>query len=74
MKEKLTPMQVWQDFETTVLPDIKSKPAEIRKAQQTARKTGIAGKGNLGADRIRRIVEKYAPGRYEFHYEYFTLK
>ena len=71
--EILNKDQAWQDFTKNVKPGIwKSLTYAERNAIQQAekdflnRRIDIRGKPvNLGMDRVKRILEQYAPGRYE---------
>ena len=72
-------MEAWEDFEREVLPNINPQHFELRKAKQTAEGKVVKPNGTvvvLGAKRIYRLLEKYAPGVYEFHQgePYFTKK
>jgi hypothetical protein len=82
MKEHLTPSEVWLEFWTNVGSQMKPIENELHQADRTFRgevkrksKKGVRVV-TLGADRIKRLVEKYAPGRYEYHEgePYFTRK
>lgn len=77
-RQHLTPAQAWADFEKTILPGIKAPDANLRKAIQTGKgKVVRAGKAvALGPRRIKRLLDQYAPGVYEFHdgEPYFTKK
>ena len=74
--QHLTAAEAWADFEAEILPSLGSLTdmPDLRKAKQTAR--GTVKKKNrygawvpvqLGWKRVKRLLEKYAPGRYEFH-------
>lgn len=68
-QQHLTPAEAWADFEQTILPGIKAPDANLRKAIQTA-KGNVKKKGRvmkLGAERIKKLLDQYAPGVYEFH-------
>ena len=82
MKAHLTPLEVWTEFWETTGQYIKPRPNVLHQAFRTAKGEikRTSGKGErvvmLGPDRIKRLVEKYAPGRYEYHEgePYFTRK
>lgn len=63
MEKHLTMQQAWDDFLQVVYPNVegRKKRMDIIKALSDQRR------GLLGARRIRRILEKYAPDRYTFH-------
>lgn len=67
-KKHLTPLEAWDDFYSWFQADGKT-PNEIVLAEYTRRaKLKVRGKTKaLGEKRIRRLLEKYAPGRYTFH-------
>lgn len=83
MKEHLTPIEVWNEFWETTGKHIKPRPNELHQAYRTAKgevrriskKTGERIVV-LGPDRIKRLVEQFAPGQYEYHdgEPYFTRK
>lgn len=73
-KSHLSPLDAWADFYDNYKGQ---KTREIYIAQQTwegrvFQKSGH--KKQLGPLRIRRLLDKYAPGQYEFHEgsPYFT--
>ena len=65
--------QAWQDFAQNVKPEIwsdlsVSERNGIQQAEKDFRneRTDIRGKPvNLGMDRVKRILEQYAPERYD---------
>lgn len=75
MEEKrIDPIAAWDDFYSSL--DIHPIPNEIVVAQATRNgKQKQNGKAKvLGVKRIRRLLEKYAPGKYVYHegQPYFT--
>jgi hypothetical protein len=83
MSNHLTPLEVWNEFWETTGRHLKPVPNELWKANQTAQggvkrvtKRGEVNTVTLGAGRVKRLIEKYAPGRYEYHEgePYFTRK
>ena len=74
-KKHLTPLEAWADF---YLNYKESKPAELYIAQQTSEGRVLQPKSGkpkvLGPLRIARLLNKYAPGQYDFHEgsPYFT--
>jgi len=74
-KKHLSPLEAWNDFYSTFKGN---KPSELYIAQQTCEGRVVQPKSGkpkeLGAKRIRRLLDKYAPGQYEFHEgsPYFT--
>lgn len=74
-KEHLTPLEAWADFYENYKG---KKPSELYVAQKTYEGKAYQPKsGNvkqLGPQRIRRLLDKYAPGQYDFHEgsPYFT--
>lgn len=77
----LTPTECWEDFwewYKTVRPA--RMPNELAVADLTHKgevtKTNSRGEivqVRLGPDRIARLLEKYAPGRYVLHPAYYTM-
>ena len=71
-RQHLNPLEAWDDF----YRDFKcegNKPNELVLAEYTRRGGLINGKPKtLGEKRIRRLLEKYAPGKYQFHEAHFT--
>lgn len=58
-------MEAWQDFERNVVPTLQRPlPPEITNARYSFQNR--SGYPALGIDRCRRLLEKYAPDRYEF--------
>lgn len=79
MKKRYSPAEAWADFEKEILPTIEAPAAELRKAKQTAEGKVVKPNGtvvSLGSKRIKRLLDKYAPGVYQFHdaEPYFTKK
>jgi len=74
-KKHLTPLEAWDDFYKNYK---ESKPSELYVAQKTYEGKAFQPKSGkvkqLGPLRIRRLLDKYAPGQYEFHEgsPYFT--
>ena len=74
-KTALTPLQAWDEFYSEYTkPEGDPFPNELIVAEATRRgKQKQKGKAkNLGAARIARLLEKYAPGKYQFHEAHFT--
>ena len=83
MKEKqLTPVEAWEEFWSNYMAN---KPVRIPNELEVAHLTHSGRisaqwgkdktkKKKLGPLRIRRLLDKYAPGQYEFHEgsPYFT--
>lgn len=73
----MTPLEAWEDFYNNYKCDGKT-PGELIVAHATAngrQKQSKSGKPKtLGPLRIRRLLDKYAPGQYDFHEgsPYFT--
>lgn len=71
----LTPLEAWDDFYLN-FERAGRTPNEIAVAEHTRRGRHVVnGKAKtLGAKRIRRLLEKYAPGKYRYHdgQPYFT--
>lgn len=71
----LGPLEAWDDFYRNFQRE-GNTPNEIVVAEYTRRgKLVVRGKTKtLGVKRIRRLLEKYAPGKYEYHegQPYFT--
>lgn len=72
-ERQLTITEAWEDFIEVVVGGMKARneriPNEISVARRTALGSVMQKSGKvktLGATRIRRLLEKYAPGRYEF--------
>lgn len=70
---ELSVEEAWEDFIHVVLHEMKLRneriPNEISVAKLTASGSVVHKSGRiktLGPQRIRRLLEKYAPGRYEF--------
>ena len=80
MKEKhLTPLEAWDKFYTEYKkPEGNPFPNELIVAQATreGRQTNKGVPKTLGVKRIRRLLDKYAPGKYHFHEgnPYFTTE
>lgn len=76
-KQHLTPDQAWKDFwDEYIANKPRLVPNELAVADATFR-GAIKRKGvikKLGPLRIRRLLDKYAPGQYDFHEgsPYFT--
>jgi hypothetical protein len=75
--KQLTPIEAWDEFYKNYTCK-GNKPNEIVLAEYTRRERLIV-KGvtkALGVKRIRRLLDKYAPGQYDFHEgnPYFTIK
>ena len=74
-KKHLSPVEAWDDFYTNF---VGKKSDELYVAQATRKgdvKQPKSGKPKtLGPLRIRRLLDKYAPGQYDFHEgsPYFT--
>jgi len=74
----LTPIEAWDDFYNNYTSELKGGvPMEIRVAQATRRGNTRQPSGAvkvLGAKRIQRLLDTYAPGKYSFHEgePYFT--
>ena len=75
----LTPMEAWDDFyKNYTSPGNKPKggiPNDLRVAQVTRRgktKQVSGATKTLGPERIKRLLDKYAPGEYQFHEAFFT--
>jgi hypothetical protein len=69
MIREITPLEAWADFWKWIrLPDNSAVWAGLSRAQkQYLYKANIhAGGGVLGEKRIRALLERYAPERYEF--------
>lgn len=69
----MTHLEAWDEFYKNYTCE-GNKPNEIVLAEYT-RHGGLVIKGvtkNLGIARVRRILEKYAPGKYAFHEAHFT--
>ena len=70
-----TPLEAWDDFYQN-FERVGRTPNEISVAEHTRRGRNIVnGKPKtLGAKRIRRLLDKYAPGKYQYHEgnPYFT--
>jgi hypothetical protein len=65
MEHTLTPLEAWDNFVEHVIPTLpKPIPREIQHARYS--REGRGTYKPLGKDRIKRLLEKYAPGRYEF--------
>jgi len=75
MEEKrLTPLEAWDEFYKNYKCD-GPIPNELVVAQAThnGNQKNKSGKAkNLGVARIARLLEKYAPGKYQFHEAHFT--
>ena len=68
----LTPLEAWDDFYKNFERDGKT-PNEIVLAEYTRRGGWFNGKTkNLGERRIKRLLDKYAPGKYQFHEAHFS--
>ena len=72
---KLDPMDAWADFWEAVVPTLSEVPNELHVAQSTWRgavfqKSGTAK--TLGIVRVKRLLDKYAPGRYRMNEATFT--
>ena len=69
--KRLTPIEAWDDFYENYTNGRKEGvPMEIRVAQATSKGNTKQPSGTvktLGANRIKRLLEKYAPGQYAFH-------
>lgn len=70
-KQTLTPLQAWDDFleyaRQTGLQlgnDVSQAKRDRRGGRKTRRGTVV----QLGAERIERLLNKYAPGRYTFQH------
>lgn len=68
--KKLTASEAWEDFWSTIKPTMRKVPNELHVAQSTwkgvlRQKSGKVK--SLGGQRVKRLLEKYAPGVYEFH-------
>ena len=74
-KQHLSPLEAWDDFYLNFKCE-GNTPNEIVLAEYTRRgKLKVNGKTkHLGEKRVRRLLEKYAPGKYHFHegQPYFT--
>lgn len=77
MDRKINPMEAWEDFYKWIRtrPEWRNLPAKERKAIYDAQSDykGTRGK-QLGAGRIRRLLNTYAPDRYEFRDVAFKTK
>lgn len=81
-RKKLTATEAWKDFSLNIVPAIEGEiPNELHQARRAfegkLKRLGKKGKERvitLGPERIRRLLDKYAPGRYEYHNDepYFT--
>jgi len=71
--QRLAPLEAWDDFYTNFKCE-GNTPNEIILAEYTRReKLTIKGRTKtLGEKRIKRLLEKYAPGKYRFHEAHFT--
>lgn len=71
-QQRLNPLEAWDDFYLNFKCE-GNTPNEIVLAEYTRRGKKISGKvKNLGERRIKRLLEKYAPGKYQFHEAHFT--
>lgn len=76
-KKHMTPLEAWEDFYSNFKCEGKM-PGELIVANATAKNRVTQPKSGkpkvLGPLRIRRLLDKYAPGQYEFHdgSPYFT--
>lgn len=60
-----SPIEAWNDFEKNVVPFLpRPLPAEITNARYSA--LNRKGYPSLGLARCQRLLETYAPDRYEF--------
>jgi hypothetical protein len=73
MERQVTPMEAWEDFYRWISEQSKRIPKEVQQAKydrDNAGKPIVSGKrkfrAGLGETRIRRLLEKYAPDRYQF--------
>jgi len=73
MERQATPMEAWEDFYRWISEQSKRIPKEVQQAKydrDNAGKPIVSGKrkfrAGLGETRIRRLIEKYAPERYQF--------
>lgn len=74
MDKSLTPQQAFADFWETTGRFITPSPDELRKAKQTMEGRQLK-KGkvmHLGVDRVKRLLDKYAPGKYMLNEPTFT--
>jgi len=69
-KKHLSPLEAWDEFYRNFKCDGKT-PGELIVAQATRNGKQVQPKSGkpkeLGAKRIARLLDKYAPGEYEFH-------
>lgn len=75
--KQLLPMEAWKDFWDTVRPILEEVPNELHVAQTTWRGNARHKNGSvktLGAARVKRLLDKYAPGRYQFHQKEWVIK
>jgi len=73
--KRLTPLEAWDEFyKEYTKPEGDPFPNEISVANST--RWGHQRNGDntktLGEKRIKRLLEKYAPGKYQFHEAHFT--
>lgn len=74
-KKQLTPIEAWDNFYQNFECEGKT-PIELVVAQATRNGRQYNKEGQpkrLGANRIARLLEKYAPGKYELNI-FFTTK
>lgn len=76
--QKITQAEAWQDFYTYIrepqrwagLTDAEKNRIIVANTDNAGRRAGRGGRPrSLGFDRLRRILEAYAPGRYRFQIE-----
>ena len=75
-KKRMTPLEAWEDFYNKFKCE-GNTPGELIVAHATAKGKQKQKNGkpkHLGPLRIRRLLDKYAPGQYDFHEgsPYFT--
>jgi hypothetical protein len=84
MEKQMTPAEAWQDFMSAVWPSVRNSMTRNERREISTAQRDFEGKRNdrygkpisLGPERIARLLERFAPGRYrvERHDPVFWVK
>ena len=66
MDLKITPLEAWADFWAFIKTTDSWHSIPRAEKQYLYKAQAAAGQGKLGYERIKHLLERYAPERYEF--------